>query len=127
MKKTITLTYPAGPERVAAMLADPDYQRKRAERAAPILRQLAVTEQVERGIETCESCPQLLGGFGVDRETKRAQWEELMPVVARMMVEEPFAGVDGTTADRRVGDDAAREEQDRRLQPQALLDRVGNE
>lgn len=33
MKKTITLTYPAGPERVAAMLADPDYQRKRAERA----------------------------------------------------------------------------------------------
>jgi alkanesulfonate monooxygenase SsuD/methylene tetrahydromethanopterin reductase-like flavin-dependent oxidoreductase (luciferase family) len=36
-----------------------------------------------------------LEGFGVDRETKRAQWEELMPVVARMMVEEPFAGVDG--------------------------------
>lgn len=33
MKKTITLTYPAGPERVAAMLADPDYQRKRVERA----------------------------------------------------------------------------------------------
>jgi alkanesulfonate monooxygenase SsuD/methylene tetrahydromethanopterin reductase-like flavin-dependent oxidoreductase (luciferase family) len=36
-----------------------------------------------------------LEGFGVDRESKRAQWEELMPVVARMMVEEPFAGVDG--------------------------------
>jgi alkanesulfonate monooxygenase SsuD/methylene tetrahydromethanopterin reductase-like flavin-dependent oxidoreductase (luciferase family)/putative sterol carrier protein len=36
-----------------------------------------------------------LEGFGVDRETKRAQWEELLPVVARMMVEEPFAGVDG--------------------------------
>ena len=33
-----------------------------------------------------------LEGFGVDRETKRAQWEELLPVVARMMVEEPFAG-----------------------------------
>lgn len=33
MKKTITLTYPAGPERVSAMLADPDYQRKRVERA----------------------------------------------------------------------------------------------
>ena len=33
MKKTITLTYPAGPERVAAMLADPDYQRRRVERA----------------------------------------------------------------------------------------------
>jgi alkanesulfonate monooxygenase SsuD/methylene tetrahydromethanopterin reductase-like flavin-dependent oxidoreductase (luciferase family)/putative sterol carrier protein len=36
-----------------------------------------------------------LEGFGVDRETKRAQWEELLPVVARMMVEEPFAGIDG--------------------------------
>src|SRR5215475_8811362 len=28
-----------------------------------------------------------LEGFGVDRETKRAQWEEMLPVVARMMVE----------------------------------------
>jgi alkanesulfonate monooxygenase SsuD/methylene tetrahydromethanopterin reductase-like flavin-dependent oxidoreductase (luciferase family)/putative sterol carrier protein len=36
-----------------------------------------------------------LEGFGVDRESKRAQWEELLPVVARMMVEEPFAGADG--------------------------------
>jgi len=36
-----------------------------------------------------------LEGFGVDRETKRAQWEEMLPVVARMMVEEPFAGVEG--------------------------------
>jgi alkanesulfonate monooxygenase SsuD/methylene tetrahydromethanopterin reductase-like flavin-dependent oxidoreductase (luciferase family) len=36
-----------------------------------------------------------LEGFGVDRESKRAQWEELLPVVTRMMVEEPFAGVDG--------------------------------
>jgi alkanesulfonate monooxygenase SsuD/methylene tetrahydromethanopterin reductase-like flavin-dependent oxidoreductase (luciferase family)/putative sterol carrier protein len=36
-----------------------------------------------------------LEGFGVDRETKRAQWEEILPVVARMMVEEPFAGADG--------------------------------
>jgi alkanesulfonate monooxygenase SsuD/methylene tetrahydromethanopterin reductase-like flavin-dependent oxidoreductase (luciferase family)/putative sterol carrier protein len=36
-----------------------------------------------------------LGGFGVDRATKRAQWEEALEVVARMMVEEPFAGVEG--------------------------------
>src|ERR687888_1472207 len=36
-----------------------------------------------------------LEGFGVDRETKRAQWDEMLPVVARMLVEEPFAGVDG--------------------------------
>jgi alkanesulfonate monooxygenase SsuD/methylene tetrahydromethanopterin reductase-like flavin-dependent oxidoreductase (luciferase family)/putative sterol carrier protein len=36
-----------------------------------------------------------LEGFAVDRETKRAQWEEALDVVTRMMVEEPFAGVDG--------------------------------
>src|SRR4051794_18599781 len=36
-----------------------------------------------------------LGGFGVDRETKRAQWEEAVDVVTRMFVEEPFAGYDG--------------------------------
>jgi alkanesulfonate monooxygenase SsuD/methylene tetrahydromethanopterin reductase-like flavin-dependent oxidoreductase (luciferase family)/putative sterol carrier protein len=36
-----------------------------------------------------------LEGFGVDRDTKRAQWQEMLPVVARMMVEEPFTGVDG--------------------------------
>jgi alkanesulfonate monooxygenase SsuD/methylene tetrahydromethanopterin reductase-like flavin-dependent oxidoreductase (luciferase family)/putative sterol carrier protein len=36
-----------------------------------------------------------LGGFGVTREDKRAQWEEAIDVVARMFVEEPFAGVDG--------------------------------
>jgi alkanesulfonate monooxygenase SsuD/methylene tetrahydromethanopterin reductase-like flavin-dependent oxidoreductase (luciferase family)/putative sterol carrier protein len=36
-----------------------------------------------------------LGGFGVDRETKRAQWEESIDAVARMFVEEPFAGLDG--------------------------------
>ena len=36
-----------------------------------------------------------LEGFGVDRETKRAQWEEALDVVTRMMVEEPFAGDDG--------------------------------
>src|SRR5437588_10399037 len=36
-----------------------------------------------------------LGGFGVPREEKREQWEEALDVVARMFVEEPFAGVDG--------------------------------
>ncbi|HYN37499.1 MAG TPA: LLM class flavin-dependent oxidoreductase [Actinomycetota bacterium] len=33
-----------------------------------------------------------LGAFGVDREHKRSQWEEMLDVVTRMMVEEPFAG-----------------------------------
>jgi alkanesulfonate monooxygenase SsuD/methylene tetrahydromethanopterin reductase-like flavin-dependent oxidoreductase (luciferase family)/putative sterol carrier protein len=36
-----------------------------------------------------------LGGFGVDRETKRQQWEEALDAVTRMFVEEPFAGYDG--------------------------------
>src|SRR3954449_5350592 len=35
------------------------------------------------------------GGFGVDRESKRAQWEEPLDAVTRMFVEEPFAGYDG--------------------------------
>src|ERR1700742_895439 len=36
-----------------------------------------------------------LEGFGVDRETKRAQWDESLDAVTRMFVEEPFAGIDG--------------------------------
>ena len=36
-----------------------------------------------------------LAGFGVDRATARAQWAEAIATVARMMVETPFAGVDG--------------------------------
>jgi alkanesulfonate monooxygenase SsuD/methylene tetrahydromethanopterin reductase-like flavin-dependent oxidoreductase (luciferase family) len=36
-----------------------------------------------------------LGGFGVERDTKRAQWEESLDAITRMFVEEPFAGYDG--------------------------------
>src|SRR5215212_8997724 len=36
-----------------------------------------------------------LGAFGVDRETKRAQWEEALDAITRMFVEEPFAGYEG--------------------------------
>jgi alkanesulfonate monooxygenase SsuD/methylene tetrahydromethanopterin reductase-like flavin-dependent oxidoreductase (luciferase family) len=36
-----------------------------------------------------------LGAFGVDREAKRAQWEESIDAITRMFVEEPFAGYDG--------------------------------
>jgi alkanesulfonate monooxygenase SsuD/methylene tetrahydromethanopterin reductase-like flavin-dependent oxidoreductase (luciferase family) len=36
-----------------------------------------------------------LAGFGVDRETKRAQWEEAIDALTRMFVEEPFAGARG--------------------------------
>ncbi len=36
-----------------------------------------------------------LGGFLVDRASKRAQWAEALDAVTRMMVETPFAGYDG--------------------------------
>jgi alkanesulfonate monooxygenase SsuD/methylene tetrahydromethanopterin reductase-like flavin-dependent oxidoreductase (luciferase family) len=36
-----------------------------------------------------------LGGFGIDRATKRDQWIEAIDAVTRMFVEEPFAGYDG--------------------------------
>jgi alkanesulfonate monooxygenase SsuD/methylene tetrahydromethanopterin reductase-like flavin-dependent oxidoreductase (luciferase family) len=36
-----------------------------------------------------------LGGFGIDRDTKREQWIEALDAVTRMFVEEPFAGYDG--------------------------------
>ncbi len=36
-----------------------------------------------------------LGGFGVDRPTKREQWDEALDAITRMFVESPFAGYDG--------------------------------
>ena len=36
-----------------------------------------------------------LGGFGVDREAKHAEWEEALDAIVRMMAEEPFTGHDG--------------------------------
>ncbi|HWW54815.1 MAG TPA: LLM class flavin-dependent oxidoreductase, partial [Acidimicrobiales bacterium] len=36
-----------------------------------------------------------LGGFGIDRESKRDQWDEALDAVTRMFVEEPFAGYEG--------------------------------
>ena len=37
-----------------------------------------------------------LGGFRIDREKKRDQWDEALDAITRMFVEEPFAGYDGT-------------------------------
>src|ERR1041385_3044918 len=37
-----------------------------------------------------------LGGFRIDRDTKRAQWEEALDAITRIFVEEPFAGHEGT-------------------------------
>ncbi|HEY3061939.1 MAG TPA: LLM class flavin-dependent oxidoreductase [Chloroflexota bacterium] len=36
-----------------------------------------------------------LGGFEIDRQLKRAQWDEALDVVTRLLVEEPFAGHQG--------------------------------
>ncbi|MGH2730372.1 MAG: LLM class flavin-dependent oxidoreductase, partial [Actinomycetota bacterium] len=45
---------------------------------------------------TGESSSQMeLGGFGIPRAQKRAQWAEALDVITRMMVEEPFAGHEG--------------------------------
>ncbi|MEA2433635.1 MAG: hypothetical protein QOG54_1092 [Actinomycetota bacterium] len=45
---------------------------------------------------TGESSSQMeLGGFGIQRSEKRAQWQEALDAITRMFVEEPFAGYDG--------------------------------
>ena len=62
-----------------------------AERAATL--DLISNGRLEFG--TGESSSQAeLGGFLVDRVKKRAMWEDAMDAIARMFVEEPFAGWD---------------------------------
>jgi alkanesulfonate monooxygenase SsuD/methylene tetrahydromethanopterin reductase-like flavin-dependent oxidoreductase (luciferase family) len=63
-----------------------------AERAATL--DLLSDGRVELGTGEASSAAEL-DGFLVDRATKRAQWTEAIDVLARMMVETPFAGHDG--------------------------------
>jgi alkanesulfonate monooxygenase SsuD/methylene tetrahydromethanopterin reductase-like flavin-dependent oxidoreductase (luciferase family) len=63
-----------------------------AERIATL--DLVSDGRVEFG--TGESSSEMeLGGFGVDRATKREQWAEALDAVTRLLVEEPFAGHEG--------------------------------
>src|ERR671932_304486 len=63
-----------------------------AERAATL--DLLSGGRLELG--TGEASSQMeLGGFGIERDAKRAMWEEALDAVARMFVEEPLAGIDG--------------------------------
>jgi alkanesulfonate monooxygenase SsuD/methylene tetrahydromethanopterin reductase-like flavin-dependent oxidoreductase (luciferase family) len=63
-----------------------------AERIATL--DLVSDGRVEFGTGESSSEAELVG-FGVDRATKRAQWNEALDVVTRLLVEEPFAGYDG--------------------------------
>ena len=63
-----------------------------AERAATL--DLLSNGRVDLG--TGEASSQMeLGGFGIPRDEKRAQWDEALDALTRMFVEEPFAGYDG--------------------------------
>src|SRR5690348_10643624 len=49
--------------------------------------------RVEFGTGESSSAAEL-GGFLVDREHKRDMWHESLDAITRMLVEEPFAGID---------------------------------
>ncbi|MEA2367740.1 MAG: hypothetical protein QOH38_458 [Thermoleophilaceae bacterium] len=63
-----------------------------AERAATL--DLISGGRVDLGTGEASSQAEL-GGFGVIRDQKREQWEESLGAIARMFVEEPFAGIEG--------------------------------
>jgi alkanesulfonate monooxygenase SsuD/methylene tetrahydromethanopterin reductase-like flavin-dependent oxidoreductase (luciferase family) len=63
-----------------------------AERAATL--DLISDGRVELGTGEASSEAEL-GGFLIDRETKRDQWDEALDALTRMFVEDPFAGYEG--------------------------------
>jgi alkanesulfonate monooxygenase SsuD/methylene tetrahydromethanopterin reductase-like flavin-dependent oxidoreductase (luciferase family) len=66
---------------------------------ARVAERIATLDLISHGrveFGTGESSSQAeLGGFGVARELKRAQWEEALDVCVRLLAEEPFAGHQG--------------------------------
>jgi alkanesulfonate monooxygenase SsuD/methylene tetrahydromethanopterin reductase-like flavin-dependent oxidoreductase (luciferase family)/putative sterol carrier protein len=66
---------------------------------ARVAERIATLDLVSHGrveFGTGESSSQAeLGAFGVDRDSKRAQWEEGVDAITRMFVEDPFCGYDG--------------------------------
>jgi alkanesulfonate monooxygenase SsuD/methylene tetrahydromethanopterin reductase-like flavin-dependent oxidoreductase (luciferase family) len=66
---------------------------------ARVAERIATLDLISHGrveFGTGESSSQAeLGGFGVARELKRAQWEEALDVSVRLLTEEPFAGHQG--------------------------------
>src|SRR5213076_1260196 len=66
---------------------------------ARVAERIAMLDLVSGGrveFGTGESSSQAeLGGFGVDRATKREQWDEALDAITKMMVEAPFAGYEG--------------------------------
>jgi len=64
-----------------------------AERIATL--DLVSDGRVELGTGEASSEMELVG-FGVERATKREQWAESLDVLTRMLMEEPFAGYEGT-------------------------------
>ena len=68
----------------------------------------------------------LVGVRAVEVELVGSREDALVSVRARRTDRDPLAGVDRAAADLRVAHAAAREEQDRRREPEALLDRDGD-
>jgi alkanesulfonate monooxygenase SsuD/methylene tetrahydromethanopterin reductase-like flavin-dependent oxidoreductase (luciferase family) len=70
---------------------------------ARVAERIATLDLVSHGrveFGTGESSSQAeLGGFGVDRDLKREQWDEALDAITRMFVEEPFAGYHGRFVD----------------------------
>jgi alkanesulfonate monooxygenase SsuD/methylene tetrahydromethanopterin reductase-like flavin-dependent oxidoreductase (luciferase family) len=76
------------------VLTPPNYNHpaRIAERIAAL--DILSNGRVEFG--TGESASEMeLGGFGVERQLKKAMWEEATREIANMMVDEPYAGFEG--------------------------------